>query len=301
MFRRSYHTIVAIFCLMALFGFDYSKHNIPLNEIHDGGPPKDGIPALYDPEFILADDAKYLNPKDRVLGISLNGEAKAYPIRILNWHELVNDRVGGENVLISYCPLCGTGMVFEADIKGERYLFGVSGKLYNSDVLFYDKKTESLWSQIRMEAVTGPMTGQKLKLLPAEHTTWEAWRSKHPDTLVLSDKTGHFRDYSNNPYAGYGRSSEIYFPVNHQDNRLPGKEWIVGVVINSQAKAYSFESLKREEAGVKDTIGEEKITIHYDKKSESAVVKNNDGEIIPSVQAYWFAWRAFYPRTELYK
>ncbi|PIQ90015.1 MAG: hypothetical protein COV72_00085 [Candidatus Omnitrophica bacterium CG11_big_fil_rev_8_21_14_0_20_42_13] len=285
---------------MALFGFDYSKHSIPTEQIHDGGPPKDGIPALTDPEFTSGNDAKYLGPKDRVLGISINGEAKAYPINILNWHEVVNDRVGGKDVLVSYCPLCGTGMVFDAHIKGIRSLFGVSGKLYNSDVLMYDKQTESLWSQIKMEAVTGPMTGEKLALLSARHTTWEAWRSQYPDTLILSSKTGYSRDYSRNPYAGYGQSPEIYFPVDHRDNRLPVKEWVVGVVINGQPKAYSFGRLTKEKAAVEDVIADKEITVYFDKNNESAVVKDNNGNVIPSVQAYWFAWKVFYPQTELF-
>jgi len=282
-------------------GFDYSKHSIPLNEIHDGGPPKDGIPALTDPKFVSVHEAEYLNPKDRVLGININGEAKAYPIKILNWHEIVNDRVGGKEILVSYCPLCGTGMVFDAHIKGKRILFGVSGKLYNSDVLMYDKQAESLWSQIKMEAVTGPMTGRQLKLLPAELTTWDAWRAKHPDTLALSTRTGYFRDYSKNPYAGYGRSPEIYFPVNHRDTRLPVKEWVVGVVIDGKAKAYSFERLRKQVDSVQDVIAGKKIAVHYDKNGDSAIVEDSNGKVIPSVQAYWFAWRAFYPKTELYE
>ena len=188
-FNKNISKLILILCVFILFGFDFSEHSIPINEIHSGGPAKDGIPALYDPEFITANDAHYLKSSDRVLGLSINGESKAYPLRILNWHELVNDRVGGTDVLVSYCPLCGTGMAFDSNINGERTLFGVSGKLYNSDVLFYDRKTESLWSQIKMEAVTGPLTGSRLKLLPLVHTTWEAWKKKHPDTKVLSKKT----------------------------------------------------------------------------------------------------------------
>lgn len=293
--------VMTMMSLLTLVGFDFSKHAIPLNEIYDGGPPKDGIPALYDPEFIPAANANYLSSADRILGLVIKGEAKAYPVRILNWHELVNDRVGGKNVLVSYCPLCGTGMAFEANIKDGRYLFGVSGKLYNSNVLFYDKETESLWSQIKMEAVIGFMTGQKLKLLPLEHTTWQAWRDKHPESLVVSNKTGHFRDYARNPYVGYRHSEDIYFPVNHRDKRLSVKEWVAGIVIDGKAKAYSFARLKKGEAAVKDVFAGKNITIHYDNNNESVAIRDSDGSIIPFVQAYWFAWSAFYPETELYK
>ncbi len=292
--------LTAVFFLFAAFSF--SKHSIPLDEIHSGGPPKDGIPALFDPVFIPAAKAGYLQPEDRVLGISLNGEAKAYPIRILNWHELVNDHVGGEQVLVSYCPLCGTGMIFNASINGKRFLFGVSGKLYNSDVLFYDKETESLWSQIKMEAVTGAMTGTKLKFLFAENTTWEAWKMKNPDTKVLSLDTGFDRDYSRNPYQGYGKTQKIYFPVSHEDSRLARKDWVLGTILNGHVKAYPFEELRQypDPGPIQDTLGGEIIFIFYDPRSQSAFVTDNAGKDIPSVQAYWFAWAAFYPNTKLW-
>jgi len=282
-------------------GFDYSKHSIPLDEIQSGGPPKDGIPALYDPKFISADEADFLKSSDRVLGLYINGEAKAYPIRILNWHELVNDRIGGQEVLVSYCPLCGTGMAFEAQIDGQRFLFGVSGKLYNSDVLFYDKETESLWSQIKMEAVTGPLTGKPLTLLPLVHTTWGAWRTKYPNTKVLSKKTGHFRDYGKNPYQSYETSELIMFPVKHKDKRLSRKAWVVGIVINAEAKAYSFERLQRDKKSIEDNVGGQMIIVEYDSHNQSAVIKDEQGNIVPSTQVYWFAWAAFYPNTKLYK
>jgi len=137
---------VFLLCFVALFflAFDLSRPRIPLSEIISGGPPKDGIPALTDPKFVIASQANFLDPKDRILGTAVGGEAKAYPIKILNWHEVVNDSVGGKPVMVSFCPLCGTGMIFDAFIQGERLLFGVSGKLYKSDVLFYDKKTDGL-------------------------------------------------------------------------------------------------------------------------------------------------------------
>ncbi len=301
MFYRGFYSIIAIFCILTMLGFDYSKHSIPLNEIHSGGPAKDGIPALVDPQFISGDEVKYLKPSDRVLGLYINGEAKAYPIRILNWHELVNDSVGGKDVLVSYCPLCGTGMAFDANIDGRKYLFGVSGKLYNSDVLMYDKETESLWSQIKMEAVTGAMTGKRLTLLPLIHTTWRAWKRKYPDTKVLSKKTGHFRNYNDSPYSGYEASDQIMFPVKHKDNRLSRKEWVLGVLINEEAKAYSFKRLRKEQTSVKDKVGGQDIIVVYDVENESAVITDDQNNIIPSTQVYWFAWVAFYPDTGLYK
>ena len=301
MTKKIYSVILPLILLAVFTGFDFSRHSIPLSEIRSGGPPKDGIPALYDPSFISAREAHVLRPTDRILGLFMEGEAKAYPIAILNWHELVNDRVGEKYVLVSYCPLCGTGMAFDARIDEKRFLFGVSGKLYNSNVLFYDQQTESLWSQIRMEAVTGPMTGKRLKLLPLEHTTWHAWRAKYPQTKVLSQETGYKRDYARNSYQGYAANERILFPVAHRDSRLPNKVWILGVVINGEAKAYPFETLEKIAPPVKDRVGGEAIFIQYDPRNRSALVRNGHGKLIPSVQAYWFAWVAFHPDTKLFE
>ena len=295
---RILNALIIVGLAVMISGFDFSKHSIPLNEILDGGPPKDGIPALFDPEFIPAREAAYLEPHDRILGLEINGEAKAYPIKILNWHEVANDQVGGQSVLISYCPLGGTGMAYDAVIDGKSFLFGVSGKLYNSNVLFYDKETESLWSQIKMEAVTVPMMGRKLELLPLEHTAWADWKRKHPQTRVLSQRTGYKRDYARDPYGDYEQNNRIFFPVAHEDSRLFRKAWVVGVIINGQAKAYPLESLP---PVMSDGIAGQKIRIEYDSKTRSAVIRNEHGKAMPSVQAYWFAWAAFYPGTELWK
>jgi hypothetical protein len=153
--------------------FDVTRHLIPLSEIQSGGPWRNGIPALDHPVFVSSSEADhYLRPFDAVLGIVMKGEAKTYPIRILNWHELVNDNVGGEEVLISWCPLCGSGMVYDPLVAGQRHTFGVSGLLYKNNLLFYDHETDSLWSQLGGQAVTGPLAGTSLHLLPTTLTTW---------------------------------------------------------------------------------------------------------------------------------
>ena len=290
--------LIVALCLLA--GFDFSKHTIPLDEIQSGGPPKDGIPALDHPKFIAASEATFLGPTDRILGLNINGEAKAYPIAILNWHEVVNDTVGGKDVFVAYCPLCGTGTAFDAVIDGQTYSFGVSGLLYNSNVLFYDRQTESLWSQIKMEAVVGPLTGQKLELLPLGHTTWQAWREQHPNTKVLSTETGHRRDYGRNPYLDYAKTPRIMFPVANDDSRLPRKEWILGVLINGKAKAYPFSRIKTGQTQIDDQVGGVSIQITCDVANRSATVRDAQGNVIPSTQAYWFAWATFYPETELW-
>lgn len=298
---------LGIFVFLSIFilgkqalSWDYSKHSIPLEEIYSGGPPKDGIPALTEPEFITAEEAGYLNPEDRVLGIYLQGEAKAYPMRILNWHEIVNDTVGGKAVVVSYCPLTGSGVAFEANINEKRVLFGVSGNLYNSNVLLYDRDTESLWSQLKMEAVTGEMTGARLKQIPVISATWQDWKARFPSTRVLALDTGYSRNYSRDPYQDYARSEITYFPVTHKIRILHPKDLVLGVIIDGQTKTYPFNALQKVTSPLRDRFAGQDILVYYNQKQKSAWVESQTGEIIPAVQAYWFAWYAFYPETEVF-
>ena len=287
-------------CSPAL-AWDFSQHSIPLSEILSGGPPKAGIPALTDPKFLPASWAMYLRADDRVLGLFLNGEAKAYPVKVLNWHESVNDVAGSSFVVVTYCPLTGTGLAFHAeDTSGERLLFGVSGKLYNSNVLLYDRVTESLWSQLKMQAVTGKMTGTALKPVPLLNTTWRDWRKLHRDTKVLSQDTGHRRNYDRDPYGAYESTSKLFFPVSNTSKALHAKALVLGVVHKGQGKAYPFRRLALVPSPVRDEVGGEAVLIHFDKRAQSARATSANEEVIQSVQAYWFAWFAFHPDTELF-
>jgi len=177
-------------------GFDVDDAAVSRAEITAGGPGRDDIPALEDPAVVPAAGAAALDADDRVIGLRLNGAARAYPLRILTWHEVVNDRLGDEAVVVTYCPLCGTGVAFGASIDEERLHFGVSGLLYRDNLLMYDRASQSLWSQIRGEAVSGPRRGARLERLPIEHATWAEWKRRHPHTDVLSFRTGHRRDVS---------------------------------------------------------------------------------------------------------
>ncbi len=288
--------------LLTLFlsGFDFTKHTIPTDEIQSGGPPKDGIPALLNPKFVPAKTADFVKKEDRVLGLFINGEAKAYPIKIMNWHEIVNDSVGGKPVMVSYCPLCGTGMAFDPMISGKKHIFGVSGLLYKSDVLMYDHETESLWSQIKQEAVTGAMTGTRLKMLTLSHTTWEGWKKKHPETKVLSTETGYQRNYYRDPYADYAISDQLMFPVGKLDDRYSPKSWVLGVQYKGKTKAYAFSELKNAPRRFTDRLGSEEIKIVYEAEYRTTQVFDSSGKEIPSVVSYWFAWSAFHPETEIF-
>jgi hypothetical protein len=281
-----------------LNGFDVSNASIPVDEILPGGPPRDGIPALDAPDFLAARNADFLAATDRVIGIARGDNAKAYPIAILNWHEIVNDRIGEDAIVVTYCPLCGTGMVFSA---GDDLSFGVSGLLYNSDVLMYDRRTESLWSQLKMEAVTGLRRGQTLELLPASHTTWGDWLARYPDTLVLSDQTGFERDYTRDPYWVYHRSSDVYFPFSGSDKRYHLKEQVIGVTLGDQAFAWPFAELSKSTNSVTDEIAGQSVEVRFDSDARTGGVYRKDGEEIPSTIAYWFAWISFYPDSRVYR
>ena len=281
-------------------GFLVESHSIPLEKILSGGPPKDGIPALMNPQFLPADKVEFLSPQERVLGIKGTHQAKAYPIAILNWHEIVNDTLEGTPVVITYCPLCGTGMGFLRKVGNQILTFGVSGLLYQSDVLMYDHQTESLWSQIAMQAVTGKSLGQHLEPIFLEHTTWSAWRKRHPDTLVLSRETGFTRDYSRDPYEAYAQSDRLMFSPARQDNRLSPKEWVLGVEFGGKFKAYSFSTLEGMGQAFSDSLHDQDYVVCWDAQARSVKVVDQGGKPFPSLTAYWFAWYAFHPDTEVF-
>lgn len=281
-------------------GFDLSDSLVPADQIHLGGPPRDGIPAIDAPRFEAADAAR-LDPTDRVLGLEVDGAARAYPIAILNWHEVVNDNIRDRPVAVTYCPLCGTGVAFAAEDGGRAIRFGVSGLLYNSDVLLYDRTTESLWSQIKMQAISGPRKGERLTPLPLTHTSWAAWREDHPGTLVLSRDTGFDRDYTRNPYAGYRSDRGLYFPVAAKSGRYHPKERVLGIEIDGRAKAYPFAELSLSgHREIEDTFAGRRLTIRFDAGHESAEAFAEDGRQLPAVTAFWFAWYAFHPDGEVF-
>jgi hypothetical protein len=282
-------------------GFDLANSVVPADQIMQGGPPKDGIPAIDQPKFIKAGEVSFFKGSERVLGVSRNGIAKAYPVRILNWHEIVNDKFGDERIAVTFCPLCGTGMAYLSQAGGKQLSFGVSGLLYNSDVLLFDRQTNSLWSQILSKAINGPLEGTRLETIPISHTTWTDWKKRHPDTLMLSTDTGFDRDYGRDPYAGYTENPKILFPVNGQSTRYHPKEQVIGVEVNGRFKAYPFVELGKTEGTVSDTIAGKKIRVRFDPEHRTGTVYDATGKEMPSVIAFWFAWFAFHADTEVFQ
>ena len=282
-------------------GFILSDLRIPLDEIMQGGPPADGIPAIDNPRFLKANEADFLDDEDEVLAIVKNGIAKAYPIRILNYHEVVNDFFNNDAVIITFCPLCGSGLAFSGKIKGANRTFGVSGLLFNSDVLLYDRETESLWSQLMGSAVSGRSVDQKMELVAMEQTSWHDWQKRNPNTLVLSTATGFSRDYTRLPYDGYEASPRLYFPVNNKSNKLSNKERVIGISVDGVHKAYAFRVLRKaDNLPITDTVNGIGIKVHFNKDSNSARITDVEGNLLNATTLFWFAWFAFHPDTEVY-
>ena len=189
---------------------DFTKRNIPFGDVLSGGPPKDGIPSIDEPKFIKLDDAGHLKDIEPVIGFSHNGEAKAYPLQVMMWHEIVNDTVGGHNFAVTYCPLCNAAIVFDAEFNGKKHDFGTTGRLRNSDLLMYDRQTESWWQQFSGEAVIGDYTGEKLKIAPSRLESWASFKKRFPNGKVLVPNNPNLRAYGNNPYANYDERKAPY-------------------------------------------------------------------------------------------
>lgn len=306
------------------------KHTVPLNEILTV-LPKDAIPAIDNPKFISASQAK-LNDDELVLGLLFEGQARAYSLAIMNWHEIVNDRINGKAIAVTYCPLCGTGIAFDSRINGQAITFGVSGKLYNSDLVMYDRLTGSYWSQVGGEAIRGELAGKKLEQIHIETVRWKNWVKLYPDTLVLSRETGYSRNYDANPYKGYDTSDAIYFPISNKDGRLAAKERVAGIEIDDKFKAYPL-SLVANRTFINDEFNGKPLLIVEGQNTyavkiferelngnilafeikDNKLLDNNgiewtfdgispDGKLkqVQAVEGFWFAWAAFHPTTELY-
>lgn len=283
-----------------LSGFDLTHHVVPPEEIRDGGPAKDAIPAVKEPQFVKAGQAAFLEANDKVIGVVVEGRARAYPIKILNWHEVVDDSIEGVPLAVTFCPLVHDAAVYRrAAGDGQTLVFGVSGKLYQSNLVLYDANTQSLWSQLDGRALAGPMAGQRLSAIPSTVTTWEAWRKKHPATDVLSMDTGYTRDYGVDPYWGYEHGAEIVSPVTHLDERLDAHEIVLGISAGGRDEAFPLSKLAGAHMPLRVQLGGADLTISYDAGS-GAVSASAAGERIPAYNGYWFAWAAFHPATAIW-
>ena len=279
---------------------DFQKNaRVDLDEIINGGPPKDGIPSIDNPKFNTADTTPF--PSDHtVIGVIINGEAKAYPFGIMNWHEMVNDTVGGVNISVSYCPLCDTIVAFK---RGDT-TFGVSGKLYQSCLVMYDRATDSLYAQPWGMGIVGENVNRSVEKIPALKTTLGAWLAAHPNSKILSTETGHKRNYQDYPYGTYYTNERIIFPVRNQDQRTLNPKEIVSYVWEADGETprvrFSGASQQFVHSEIKK-IGQRtlefngrQIRVRWDSALETVMVEEIDGTPIPSSTAFVFVYLAFF-------
>lgn len=270
--------------------------------VTSGGPGKDGIPAIDRPRFVSARQADFLRDDEPVFGLEYRGEVRAYPQQVLVWHEIVNDTVANVPLSVTYCPLTGTVIAFTADTP---VTFGTTGNLVNSNLLMYDRQTDSDWPQILGTAISGKRKGQRLATVPLVWTTWKAWRGARPHSTVLSTDTGALRDYGSDPYGSYPNRSGYYtdesliFPVGPSDDRFPAKEVVVGARVGDTQLAIHKE-LVRSRKTVETDAGGTRLVARWDDALDTArVFVGGTDEPADFLDAMWFAWYAFYPHTQV--
>lgn len=313
---------------------------IPISEVRDGGPGKDGIPSIDNPNFVAANTANFLNDDDLVVGIQKDNVAKAYPHLVLDWHEIVNDEINNAFFTLNYCPLTGTAFAWESATNETRSTFGVSGLLYNANLILYDRNTDSNWSQLRLECVNGSLINNKPKLYSVVETDWKTWKTLYPNTQVLNTQTGFSRTYGTSPYGDYSTNNNRFiFRPDITNSALPNKERVHSIIDGDLSKVYQFSDFENGKA-IRDTfnskdyliIGNENLIysfelqddfknliFEYDFNNSEVFFKDNEGnkwsvfgEVIEgprlgevltspkSVISYWFAIAAFYPNPEVY-
>ncbi len=316
------------------------KMKIRLEEVTWGGVRVDGIPSLDNPELIAAADAGYMIDDDLVFGVEINGDARAYPLRIMGWHEMFNEVIGGVPVALAYCTLCGSGILFETQVEGrdEAFVFGSSGLLYRSNKLMFDRQTDSLWNQFTGEPVVGPLvdSGITLKIRPVVITSWAEWRAANPQTRILSVDTGFQRDYGSGVvYAAYFASPDLMFPTVVDETKLKQKNFVFGIRNTAAAKAWPIEAFAGG-AVINDAVGLLDVVLTGDAKTRTVRAYDSGGRIfeataikhrlkgpgglwvveedvlvgpdgtrlarVPGHIAYWFAWDSYLGvRSELYE
>jgi hypothetical protein len=282
----------------SLGGFDLEGALIPREEIRAGGPKRDQIRSVDDPEFVALDEAHWVVERNPVLGVALGEEAHVYPIHLMEPHQIVNDEVGGVPVVVSYDPLMALPRAHRRKLEGKILTFGVSGLVYNSNFLLYDRETESLWLQFTGEAISGPMTGKKLERIPIRQELLGTWLSRHPLSRVLARPRPTEIDYRYSRYSRYMLQDKIIFPVKARDDRFHAKELALGVVVDGRPRAYLGSLVTKAGGKVEDELGGKKIQLVY--STEDGVFSYQVDEGVEVTEAYWFAWKAFHPDTQVW-
>ena len=291
---------------------DFARHSVPFDEFLSGGPPKDGIPALDAPRFASVSATAFLESREPVIELTVDGETRAYPIQILIWHEIVNDELGGVPVAVTFCPLCNTAIAFDRRVDGRTLDFGTTGKLRHSDLVMYDRQTESWWQQFGGEALVGRYTGTRLERLPARIVAWADFARSHPGARVLTRETGFDRAYGSNPYQGYDDiDSPPIFPVD-EDDRLPPKERLVYVERDGESVAVPYSVLARKRV-IRVALGASELVVRWrggvasaldtgeiaSGRDVGAADVTENGRRVPFSEPFWFALAAFDPDVHI--
>ncbi|MBI5963817.1 MAG: DUF3179 domain-containing protein [Chloroflexi bacterium] len=271
------------------FNTDFDKHSVPYSEILSGGPPKDGIPPIDAPQFIPVNEAdEWLEDREPVVFVQVGDDARAYPIQILMWHEIVNDTVGGEPLIVSFCPLCNTAIAFKRTFNSTVLDFGTTGRLRYSNLIMYDRQTETWWQQATGDAIAGEHTGAQLEFYPASMISWMDFKNLYPNGSVLSRETGFSRDYGRNPYFGYDDINQTPFLYDGTTpDQLPPMARVLTVELKNEAVAYPYDILSQANI-INDTVGGEAIVIFWAKGTTSALDTNNipEGRDVGAAVAY---------------
>jgi hypothetical protein len=279
---------------------DGRKYLVHPSEIRRGGPPQDGIPSIDRPRFVSVSEAdEWIDDDELVLALNHDGVKRVYPFQILVWHEIVNDTVAGDPIVVTYCPLCGSGIAYERVLDGEAVEFGTTGRLYNSNLVMYDRLTDTWWTQIGGRAIVGELTGQRLERVSIDTVVWGDWKKVHPDSEVLSRETGYDRPYGVDPYGDYYQDTYLMFPVENEDDRMHPKAVIFGIEVNGEFKAYR-ETDVAERGELDDTVAGVPIHVERDEAGVVTFTNRETGEEIVYERDFWFAWFAFHPETAVY-
>ncbi len=289
---------------------DFSRSSVEFSEIMSGGPPKDGIPPIDDPKFKPVSEVTDLGDDEPVIGLVINGDKRGYPLRILMWHEIVNDVVGGVPVAVTFCPLCNAAVVFDRRVDGRILEFGTTGKLRNSDLVMYDRETESWWQQFLGEAIVGAMTGKRLEFLPARIESYARFRDRAPDGKVLVPSFFSMRRYGKNPYEGYDSLSQPFlYRGELPDGIAPlarvvtvGKEaWALSLV-RERKRITTGDVVITWEPGQASALDTEIIAEGFDVGNVVVQRPKASGELEDIVYGvdFAFAFHAFYPDAPIH-
>ncbi|RMG85947.1 MAG: DUF3179 domain-containing protein [Bacteroidetes bacterium] len=283
-------------------GFEMTNLLVRPEYIIESGLSPDDRPPINNPLFVSSGQAReFLTDDDWVIGVPSEGTPKAYPLRILERHEVVNDEIDGQPIAITWSPLCRSAIVFLRDIQGIRRTFASSGLIFNNATLLFDYETRTLWSQIMGRAISGNAAGTPLEFLPVIVTTFKKWRELNPQSLVLSPKTGLKTDYAAlTNLTEYYSNQEVKYQVTRSSDNLPNKELVLGVQVGFKKKAYPFSELRKTGGKLEDTINGKAVVIHFDPATYSAWVTDRKGHFLPGTPMYWFAWYAFHPDTDVF-